>query len=428
MPVKSLYICYFGVREPLVQTQVIPYLRELVKGGNEVGLLTFEPAIGEGEKGRREIEKIESELAQDGIKWHWLKYHKRPSVPATVFDIANGARYVARLLRREKFDILHARSHVPMAMAALARKISSHKPKLLFDIRGFFPEEYVDGGLWPKDGSVYRGVKRVEKWLMREMDGFVVLTEPARQILLGERKESANAHAGIDPRSASGGIRPVEVIPCCVDLKKFETANESSRREMREQLGVSDRFVGVYVGSFGGWYLTEETADFFAVLKQKKPDAFALILTQGDPAMIEPLLKSRGYSNGDYLIQKVPSADIPRYLSAGDLAVSFIKPCYSKLASSPTKNAEYLACGLPIVVNDGIGDTTEFTVTDGTGVVISAFTPEGYEEALRDMEALMKDRDEITARCRKSAKDRFDLESVGGERYRRLYKRLTDGI
>src|SRR5687768_7432269 len=36
----------------------------------------------------------------------------------------------------------------------------------------------------------------------------------------------------------------------------------------------------------------------------------------------------------------------PSYLSAADAGLSFIKSCFSKIASSPTKNAEYLACGL----------------------------------------------------------------------------------
>jgi len=39
---RSLYICYFGIEEPLVKTQVLPYLRELVKGGHEMSLVTFE--------------------------------------------------------------------------------------------------------------------------------------------------------------------------------------------------------------------------------------------------------------------------------------------------------------------------------------------------------------------------------------------------
>ena len=40
---KTLYLCYFGLREPLVQTQVVPYLREMRAAGIEVSLLTFEP-------------------------------------------------------------------------------------------------------------------------------------------------------------------------------------------------------------------------------------------------------------------------------------------------------------------------------------------------------------------------------------------------
>ena len=41
-PPRSLHICYFGLREPLVQTQVLPYLRELAGSGVAMSLLTFE--------------------------------------------------------------------------------------------------------------------------------------------------------------------------------------------------------------------------------------------------------------------------------------------------------------------------------------------------------------------------------------------------
>src|SRR3954469_14813305 len=109
---RSLYICYFGVREPLVQTQVIPYLRELVKGGHEISLLTFEPASGtggqgakerrirgegekrkweEGERRRKRDDEIMPELGADGIEWYSLRYHKRLSVVATAYDIFRGA-------------------------------------------------------------------------------------------------------------------------------------------------------------------------------------------------------------------------------------------------------------------------------------------------------------------------------------------------
>ena len=85
---RSLYICYFGVREPLVQTQVIPYLRELVKGGHEMSLVTFEGAAFSGAGSE---ENIKTELAEQGIDWHWLKYHKRFSVLATAKSLPSYA-------------------------------------------------------------------------------------------------------------------------------------------------------------------------------------------------------------------------------------------------------------------------------------------------------------------------------------------------
>jgi glycosyltransferase involved in cell wall biosynthesis len=260
-------------------------------------------------------------------------------------------------------------------------------------------------------------VKKVEKWLLKKSDGFVVLTESARRILFPESKENGFDKAG----------RPVGVIPCCVDLQRFEKADEQARRRMRRELNVENRSVAVYVGSFGGWYLTEETAEFFGAMKAKNPATFALVLTQSAPQIIEPLLRARGFADQDFLIKQVAPADIPLYLSAADTAISFIKPCYSKIASSPTKNAEYLACGLPIVANDGIGDTTEFIEDDETGVVIRDFTSSDFRKALDELEILMEDKQSLAEKCRESAANRFDLTTVGGKKYREIYRKLLAG-
>ena len=404
---RTLYICYFGVRQPLVQTQVIPYLRELVKGGMEVSLLTFEPAGDNTNAKGDSLSEIKERIRADGIEWHSLRYHKRPSVPATAYDVLNGARQICSLLRREEFDVLHARSHVPMLMAALARKQSRHKPKLIFDIRGFFPEEYTDAGLWPENGGLYRSVKRVERWLMKEADAFVVLTNKAKQILFPDE-------------AAAGEGRPVEVIPCCVDLARFSSANDESRRSMRATLKIGERKVLAYVGAFGGWYLTDEMVDLFGVFKETEPDGFAMILTQSDAEDVKAKLHSSGYGPDDLFISRVPAGEIPRYLSAADIAVSFIKKCYSKQASSPTKNAEYLACGLPIIANAGVGDVDEQITANGVGTLVTNFSRDTYLNALADVAALAGSAE----RCKETARREFDLETVGGVRYRRLYSRL----
>lgn len=421
---KSLYICYFGVREPLVQTQVIPYLRELLRprprdaaappyqGGelNEISLLTFEPEF-KTKWNAAELAEMRERLLAEGIDWHYLPYHKRPSAVATAWDIFRGAVRVWRLNRRKRFDILHCRVHVPGVMADLARTFSRHKPKMLFDIRGFFPEEFVDAGLWPADGIIFRAAKRVEKRLMKVSDGFVVLTEKARDILFPESREN-----GFDKRG-----RPVEVIPCCVDIGRFAGADEKTRAAVRAELGAENRYIIIYVGSFGGWYMTDEMMGLFAAARETDRNAFALVLTQRDTEKIAGEFEARGFASDDFFVTSVGPNEVYRYMAAGDAALSFIKPCYSKQSSSPTKLAEYLACGLPIIANRGVGDVDELIEKNGVGVMTDEFSPESYANAL----AKIRELGNIADQCRKTARREFDLEKVGGTRYRRLYRALA---
>ena len=410
--IKTLYLCYFGLREPLVQTQVLPYLRQIRDGGAKVSILTFEPNPKE-KWTKQQVEEERSKLADEGIDWHFLTYHKRPTVPATLFDLLCGIYFTWKFIRREKVDVLHARVQLPTLIGAIARKFSRHKPKIIFDIRGFFPEEYTDGGIWKENGWLYKMVKRNEKWLLKEADGFVILTEKARQILFPE-----SAATGFDKFG-----RPVEVIPCCVDLSRFSTANKTSRDEMRKKYNLENRQVITYTGSLGSWYLADEMADLIQAAREKDNSTFALILTQSAPEIMAERLKKRGFADKDFLVTKVPHSEIPKYLSAADIAISFIKPCFSKLSSSPTKIAEYLASGLPIITNRGVGDVAEMIEKHQTGAVVEDFSRESYFESLHKI-AELRQTNNLYANCVKSAKEEFDLEKVGGARYRLLYKKL----
>src|SRR5262245_23716334 len=120
---RTIYLCYFGLREPLVQTQVLPYLRELAKAGIGVGILTFEPgwpASWSAEERRR----WKTQLAGEGIEWRALRYHKRPSVPATLYDIIRGGIEAARWARASGASVFHGRAHMAMAMAMIAKSLA----------------------------------------------------------------------------------------------------------------------------------------------------------------------------------------------------------------------------------------------------------------------------------------------------------------
>jgi glycosyltransferase involved in cell wall biosynthesis len=408
VPTHTLYVCYFGLREPLVQTQVLPYLRELVAGDIRVSLLTFEPEFT-AKWTAAEVAEQKQILAAEKISWHYLKYHKRPTLPATLFDIAAGTRFILRIMKRDRINVLHARNHVPAIMCALARKV--RPAKLVFDIRGFMPEEYTDAGVWPANGYLYRGLKRVERYLFRIADAFVVLTEKARQILFPGCTDADNLG------------RPIEMIPCCVDLSAYETARNDWREAMRQELNLEGRRVIAYVGSFGGWYLTKEIIEFLAAAHRRDPTVFSMILTQSPRELVIKELRDLGIGEQDFFVAKVNPREVPRYLSAADAAISFIKACYSKQSSSPTKIAEYLAAGLPVIANTGVGDIDQLLTDYGVGILLSELNEAGYQRALDELNALLKD-ETISARCLDSARMEFDLRTVGGPRYRRLYRRL----
>jgi glycosyltransferase involved in cell wall biosynthesis len=162
--------------------------------------------------------------------------------------------------------------------------------------------------------------------------------------------------------------------------------------------------------------------DFFAAARAADPSVFVLVLTQRDVQLITSRLIDKGFSEGDFYVASVGPSDLPRYLNTADVAISFIKACYSKLSSSPTKIAEYLACGLPIIVNPGVGDIDDLIMHNGVGVILDDFSTASYVNALEEVRLA----GDIKSRCRQVASTQFDLKTVGGERYRRLYREILD--
>jgi len=171
---RVLFISYNGMLDPLGQTQVIPYLRELAKRGVKFTLLSFERDKAFTPEGVRKCEELREKLHSDGIEWHWLRYHQRPSVPATIYDVVAGIRKASSLVRRNGIEMVHARAHIPATIAlGLKRRFGT---KMIFDLRGLMAEEYVDAEHWRKGGLPYRLTKAAERRILASTDGIVTLT------------------------------------------------------------------------------------------------------------------------------------------------------------------------------------------------------------------------------------------------------------
>ncbi|HWN10353.1 MAG TPA: glycosyltransferase family 4 protein [Pyrinomonadaceae bacterium] len=405
---RVLYISYNGMLDPLGQSQVLPYLRELASQGVRFTLLSFERPNAFEADGAVRCRELRASLATENIEWHWLRYHQRPSLPATVFDVIAGTRYAARLVKRNRIELVHARAQIAATIALRLKQ--RFGIKFIFDVRGLMAEEYVDAGHWRKNSVPYRLTKTMESRALEAADGVVTLTERIWPVI--------REWKGIRGR-------PVvhEVIPCCTNLELFKFSPEDRARR-REELNVSDRFVVVYSGSIDGWYLTEQMVDFFVSLARTRPEAYLLWLTPSRHERIRELMRSKGVSERDYAVIAASTQNVPSYLSAADAGLAFIKPCFSKLASSPTKYAEYLACGLPLIINAGIGDSDFLVTIENAGVLVTDFTDEEFARAAEIVDSLHGELGETRERARQIAERYFDVRQTGAERYTRLYERV----
>lgn len=390
-----LYISYDGMLEPLGQSQVIAYLEHLARD-YDIHLVSFEKPADWAKAELRGA--LAARLAAAGLHWHPKRYHKSPSVPATLYDIALGTAAVVRLIRKHAIRFLHARSYVPALMAIGAKRLTGIP--FLFDMRGFWADERVDGDLWPAGGRNYRAVKRLERTFLREAERIVTLTDasvPFVRELVPVPDE----------------LPPLDVIPTCADLERFRP--DLSARPTSFTLG--------YVGSIGTWYLFDELLECFKLLIERRDDARMLIVNRNEHQVIADRLHRFGIDPARVEVRAAAHSEVPHYINRMTAGSALIRPVFSKIASAPTKLAEYLGCGVPCLGNRGVGDMEDVLERERTGVALEDLTPRAREAAI---DRLLKLVDELglAERCREVALRRFSLDT-GVEAYRGIYKDMA---
>ena len=395
-----LFITYNGLLEPLGQRQGLAYL-EALTDEYRFTVLSFEKARGiELDSGRAQMS---ARLGPAGIRWRVLPYHKRPSLPATAYDVWAGARAARTIVREDGVDLVHARSYVPAAIAHRATRGSS--TPYIFDVRGLLAEEYVDGGIWRTGSLPYRLTKRAEQTLLHDASGIVTLTEAVVPQL--------ESNPGLVSRDAV----PWAVIPCCVRVDEFEV-DAGVRSRVRDELRLGERPMLVYSGSVGTWYLLDEMIAYYRAARDVVPSLALLLLLNRDHDLAHGALARAGIDDADVRVTGVSPEDVPAHLAAADAGIGFIRPAPSKVASSPTKLAEYLASGIPAVVNAGVGDTHTLA-TEPSVHVVEDLSPTGLLEAAALLPGVL-DTDRAAARA--LARRCFSISEVGGRRYGRLYQ------
>jgi glycosyltransferase involved in cell wall biosynthesis len=410
---RVLYISYDGMLEPLGESQVVAYLERLADRA-AITLLSFEKPADLADTAR--VAAMRERLGRAGITWIGRSYTKRPPVLSTAFDIIRGCLVARRWARQQPpatrgqpAGIAHARGYVPALIALHLKR--AFAARFLFDMRGFWVDEKVEAGHWPAGGLLFRTGKWCERRFFAEADAIVSLTAAG----VREFPKLGDVRAGV----------PVVVIPTCADLDRFQPAahdGAAADDQRRRELGLEGAVVAGCVGTLSNWYLREATLAYLAWMARRFTHMKALIVTREDHDRLRADAARAGLPADRLVLTRAPFEDMPALMRLMDLGVFFIRVCFSKRASAATKLAEFLGCGVPVVINDGIGDSGDLVRTHDVGVALSDTSAEAFDASEGRLRSLLADRD-VARRCRSLALDAFSL-TRGVEAYAILYTQL----
>jgi glycosyltransferase involved in cell wall biosynthesis len=392
----TLYLTRNGLLEPLGQSQVLAYLRGLSRD-YRITLITYEKDEDRADEVR--MAQAREECERLGIRWLPQRFRPRPKVIAPAFSMMRMAWLLWREVKGQDAELIHARSYIPAAVAMIASRVTG--VPFIFDMRALWPEELITAGRLRRGSLIHRAIVAAERTCLQRASAVVSLTRAALVYLeTAYPKEMARQRA--------------VVIPTCADLDRFAPAKCPPER----------RVIGCLGTVLSGWFKLDWLATFLSVAMKRDPELNFEITTQDDPDRVRASVDPAGESGERHRIASSKPGDVQKVLWGQMASVMFFTVGLSKLGSSPTRMAEILGCGLPVVANSGVGDVADIIHRYNVGVIVEEGTEAAMAAALEALDELWSDPD-LSRRCRQAAEEVFSLEA-GTEAYRRLYAEILD--
>lgn len=390
----TLYLTRNGLLEPLGQSQVFSYLRGLSRE-HRVTIISYEKAGDWADTARVAAFRVECERL--GIRWLPQRFVPQPKVVAPALSMMRMAWLVAREVRTQGVRLIHARSYIPAAVAMVVGRITG--VPFIFDMRALWPEELITAGRLRRGSLLHRAMVGSERACLRRAGAVVSLTHAAVEHL--ER---------VYPEDMAGQM--VAVIPTCADLARFVPAAEAPKR----------RVIGCLGTVLSGWFRLDWLAAFLTVAAKRDPELHFELTTRDDPVRVRAVIGGDEDLQSRLSVAPCASDKVHEVLQGQMASVMFFTQGLGKLGSSPTRMAEILGCGLPVVANDGVGDVARIIREYRVGVLVAGASVAEMEAAWDALQVLLADPD-LVSRCRRAAQEVFSLET-GTAAYSALYAEI----
>ncbi len=394
-----LFISNVERSDAIVRSQGIPLVDHLSRQGFSMGLLSMETVRTLASEDDRVIrDRLGDRVQLHPVRmdrWMWLK--------GWIRKLLWGIIGTLRVQKRHRYQVLHARSFEPAVMAWLATRL--YGGKWIYDTRNFYWEEKVELGrigdnVFAKCGFAF------DRYLVRKADRVVAVTEAAREIY-GDQ---------INDKEIS---KKIEVIHNNFDPARFGL-DDGIRETRRQELGIQDRIVLVYSGSLVPWNCFEEMARFCSRFQTHYPIGLPVWCSY---EWSEDSKRWAGELISDEVrLLGLAPEEVGDILRASDVGMMFLAGTISRRTTIPIKFAEYLACGLPVVLNAGLIDPEAIVKKYRVGVVLPDFSNAAMDRGIDQLWELLQD-PELKHRAHEVATKEFHFDQAI-ESYRQCYQNL----
>jgi len=304
------------------------------------------------------------------------------------------AATIVNLLFVKKGDVLFLRLP-PLQLGVtgiIARRLRG--VRFVLNVQDIHPDLSIESGLL-RNPFFIRLARAFEKWIYRQSETIVVISEGFRRNLLDK---------GVPPSK-------IHILPNWVDtdfLRPLAKDNPVARR-----YGLAGTFTAMYSGtiSISSNVALEKVLEAAALLKDRKDVRIAIV---GEGLKKKSLVdKAAGLNLANVVfIPFQPYADLPALLSAADVLLVPLDVEKSHL-SVPSKLYNFMAAGRPILgLASSSSEVASLIASTGCGRCVSPEAPEEIAQALLQMKNSPSEARNMAAHGRKYAEGHFSKNMI----------------
>ncbi|MBN1514514.1 MAG: glycosyltransferase [Phycisphaerae bacterium] len=351
--IRMIYFAAEGVFSPVLDSQVIVPLKRMGHHAPEITrallILTSVRHARNAETARRLAAVCEALPGVNVI--HRFRLPKNLPLEASIWSVQLRQAIRACGYAGDAPIIVHCRGQFAGAAAARLKRRDS-RLRILLDVRGALEDEVQFAGILGRYLR-YQGAASLAEALAGA-DGLNTVTQRLADHVRMNRHLTRHL--------------PSAVVGCCVDTKRFRF-DPAVRTARRKELGLEKEFVVCYCGAMSHWQRPDALADAFAAIRAEMPDARFLVLTREAKPLRAELARA-GVRDGDVTICSAPHRKVASFMMAGEVGLLLREDILSNHVASPVKFAEYLRCGLPVILTPYIGDFGAFVTAHGVGQTV----------------------------------------------------------